>query len=74
MAKPKTSSIRAKIETLKPWESIVFFPEDYKVFMRGLATAMLRQAIPEVSYKVARVIVDDQLEIGVLVTKTGEES
>ena len=69
MNKARTSSIRAKIETLKLGESLVFFPEDYKVFMRGLATAMHRNVIPKVSYKVARVIVEDQLELGVLVTR-----
>jgi hypothetical protein len=64
-----TASLPSKITHLKPNETMVLFPDDYKVFMRTLAACMHRKQIDKVSYKKALVIIDEQLQIGVAITK-----
>ena len=64
-----TTSLPSKIAHLKPNETMVLFPEDYKVFMRTLASYMHKKQIDKVSYKKALVIIDEQLQIGVAITK-----
>lgn len=61
-------SLPAKINQLKPGQSMVLFPDDYKKMMREIGVLKHRKYIAEeIIYKKASVIVNDELLIGVFI-------
>ena len=73
MFKYKSSSLRGKLETLKPGESFVLFSESYKGLMRQIGVLIFRKLVKG-TYKMKKTYVviskDDEMKIGVLVTRT----
>jgi hypothetical protein len=64
------TSLPKKLETLKPGESMILPTENPAGLMRTIGAHQYRGAVSRaISYKKARIIVDDVLFFGVMITR-----